>query len=83
MEVFNFTIITVENGIQVIDRTVKTAHSTLTPIELLDYMEMDAQLAFMDRLERKARAEAERRRKLVHNPLYRIACLCGLGVIGR
>ena len=78
MEVFKFKIITVSEGTQVIDRRTTTLCSALTPLDLLEYMEMDAELAYMDRLERKARAEAERRRKLMYNPLYRIALLCGL-----
>ena len=31
---------------------------------MIEYLEMDNRLAYMDRVERKARAEAERRRKI-------------------
>ena len=75
---FGFKIIVCNNGTEIIDRNQTTSYSELTPIEMMEYMEVDAQLYTMDRMERIAREEAERRRKLVRNPLYRIAVLCGL-----
>jgi len=75
---FEFRIITCENGNQVIDRNVKTPYEALTPVQMLDYLDMDAQLAFMDRIERKSRVDADRQRKRTRNPLYRLACLCGM-----
>ena len=77
-EMFNFRIIDTADGNQIIDRNLKTPYNTLTPTQMMEYMEMDSQLSFMDRMERKARAKAERRRKLARNPFYRIACVCGL-----
>ena len=75
---FNFRLIETPDGNQVIDTTLKTPCESLTPLQMMEYMEMDSQLSFMDRMERKARAKAERRRKLARNPFYRIACVCGL-----
>ena len=75
---FEFRIIDTADGNQIIDRTVKTSYDTLTPVQMLEYMEMDEKLSFMDRMERKAKAEAERKRRIARNPFYRIACLCGL-----
>ncbi len=75
---FNFRIIDTADGNQIIDRNLKTPYSALTPLQIVEYMEMDNQLSFMDRLERKAKAEAERKRRIARNLLYRIACLCGL-----
>ncbi len=75
---FDFRIIDIENGGQVIDRNLKTPYNALTPLQMVEYMEMDNRLTYMDRMERKARVESERRRKLVWNPLYRLACICGL-----
>lgn len=75
---FDFRIIDTEDGNQIIDRTVKTSYDGLTPVQMLEYMEMDEKLSFMDRMERKAKAEAERKRRIARNPFYRIACLCGL-----
>ena len=75
---FDFRIIDTECGDQVIDRCLKTPYSALTPLQMVEYLEMDNKLAYMDRMERKARAEAERRRKIARNPIYKMACLCGL-----
>lgn len=75
---FDFRIIDTECGDQVIDRSHSTPYSALTPFQMVEYLEMDNRLAYMDRMERKARAEAERRRKIDRNPLYKVACLCGL-----
>lgn len=75
---FEFRIIDTADGNQIIDRNLKTPYNALTPLQMVEYMEVDSQLAFMDRVERKAREEADRKRKLVRNPIYKMACLCGL-----
>lgn len=75
---FDFRIIDTGCGNQIIDRCLKTPYSALTPLQMVEYLEMDNRLAYMDRMKRKAKAEAERRRKIARNPLYKVACLCGL-----
>ena len=75
---FDFRIIDTADGNQIIDRNLKTPYNALTPIQMVEYLEMDNRLAYMDRMERKARTEAEVKRKLVRNPIYKMACLCGL-----
>ena len=75
---FEFRIIDTPDGNQIIDRNLKTPYNALTPLQMVEYLEMDNSLDYMDRLERKARAEAERRRKIARNPIYKMACLCGL-----
>lgn len=75
---FNFRIIDTPDGNQIIDRNLKTPYKALTTLQMVKYLEMDNRLAYMDRVERKARAEAERRRKIARNPIYKMACLCGL-----
>lgn len=75
---FNFRIIDTPDGNQIIDRNLKTPYKALTPLQMVEYLEMDNRLAYMDRMERKARAEAERKRKIARNPIYKMACLCGL-----
>jgi len=75
---FDFRIIDTADGIQIVDRRLKTPYEALTPIQMLDYLDMDTQLAFMDRMERKQRADSQRQRKHVRNPLYKLACLCGI-----
>lgn len=75
---FDFRIIDTPDGNQIIDRNLKTPYKALTTLQMVEYLEMDNRLAYMDRVERKARAEAERRRKIARNPIYKMACLCGL-----
>lgn len=75
---FNFRITNTPDGNQIIDRNLKTPYNALTPLQMVEYMEVDNQLAIMDRLERKARQKAEHMRKVARNPFYRIACMCGL-----
>ena len=75
---FNFRIITTADGSQIIDRNLKTPYDALTPTQMMEYMEMDNSLAFMDRMERKAREKAEHMRKVAKNPFYRLACMVGL-----
>ena len=75
---FNFRIIETADGNQIIDTRVTTPYSILTPVQMVEYMEIDAQISLMARMERKAKAEAEQKWKLLRNPFYRIACMCGL-----
>lgn len=75
---FDFRIIDTTDGNQIIDRNLKTPYNALTAVQMVEYLEMDNRLAYMDRMKRKAREEAERKRKLVRNPIYKMACLCGL-----
>lgn len=75
---FEFRIITCADGTEIIDRSLKTPYKALTPLQMVEYLEIDNRLAYMDRMEREARAEAERKRKLARNPIYKLACLCGL-----
>lgn len=75
---FDFRIIDTPDGNQIIDRNLKTPYNALTPLQMAEYIETDIQLAIMDRLERKRKAESERKRKLARNPFVRFACFCGL-----
>ena len=52
---FDFRIINTADGNQIIDRQLKTPYSSLTPVQMLEYAEMEDRLAYMDRLEKKAR----------------------------
>lgn len=71
---FDFRIIDTECGNQIIDRNLKTPYKALTPLQMVEYLEMDNRLAYMDRIKRKERAEAESRRKMARNPLLRLVC---------
>ena len=75
---FDFRIIDTPDGNQVIDRNLKTPSEALTPLQMVEYLEMDNQLFYMERMERKTKAEVERKRKIARNPMYKMACLCGL-----
>lgn len=75
---FNFRIISCPDGTQVIDHSLKTPYSALTPVQMEEYMEIDNQIAFMERLKRKEQRESEHKRKLKWNPLYKAACMFGL-----
>lgn len=75
---FDFRIINTADGNQIIDKQLKTPYSSLTPVQMLEYAEMEDRLAYMDRLEKKARQKAEHIRKLAKNPLYKMACIVGL-----
>ena len=72
---FDFRIIEAADGNQIIDRRLKTPHNSLTPLQMLEYMEIDSTLALMDKMERKANRH---KRKIIHSLLYRIAGLCRL-----
>lgn len=75
---FEFGIIETPDGNQIIDRNLKTPYNALTPLQMVEYAEMDNQLAFMDKVERKTKEEADRRRKIARNPFYKLACVVGL-----
>lgn len=72
---FNFRIIDTADGNQIIDRNLKTPYSSLTPLQMVEYTEMDNRLLIMDRMERKERQKAEHMRKIAKNPFYRMACM--------
>ena len=75
---FNFRLINTPDGNQIIDTTLKTPYDTLTPTEMIEYIEMDKNMAFMDQMEKKRRKEEERQRKLARNPFWKLACACGI-----
>lgn len=78
MGCFDFRIIETEAGDQIIDRTFRTPYNALTALQMEEYMEVDAKLYFMDRMESKTREEVDAKRKIARNPVYKMACLCGL-----
>ena len=75
---FNFRIINTADGNQIVDRNLRTPYEALTPVQMVDYTEMDNRMTFMDRMERKAREKAEYMRRVARNPFYRLACMVGL-----
>ena len=75
---FNFRLINTPDGNQIIDTTLKTPYDSITPIEMLEYMEVDARLEYMRRMERKQKREAERNQKFTYRFMHKVACMCGL-----
>ena len=61
---FNFRIIYMSDGNQVIDPSFKTPFNSLTPSQLEDYIEMDKQIAYMERMKEKERRKMEHKRKI-------------------
>ena len=57
---FNFRIINTPDGNQVIDRSLKTPYSALTPVQMVEYTEMDNSLAFIDRQKQKRQKQAQK-----------------------
>lgn len=72
---FDFRIINLSDGNQIINRNLKTPYEALTPLQFLEYTDIEIQLYIADRLKKK---EEKRQRKLARNPLWRLACLCEL-----
>ena len=75
---FNFRLINTPDGNQIIDTTLTTPYSSLTPLEMMEYMEVDARLEYMKRMERKQQREAEHKRKLTYRFMHKVACMCGI-----
>lgn len=75
---FNFRIINTADGNQIVDKNLRTPYEALTPVQMVEYTEMDNRMTFMDRMERKAREKAEYMRRVARNPFYRLACMVGL-----
>ena len=75
---FNFRLINTPDGNQIIDTTLKTPYDSITAVEMLEYMEVDARLEYMKRMERKQQREAERQRKLSYKLFHKVACICGI-----
>ena len=62
---FNFRLINTKDGNQIIDTSLKTPYESITPID-------------MQRQERKRQKEAVHTRRFAHNPLWKLACICGM-----
>ena len=75
---FNFRLINTPDGNQIIDTTLKTPYDSITPIEMIEYIEVDASISYMERLERKQKREAERKRKFTYKLFNKVACMCGI-----
>ena len=75
---FDFRIIICDDGTEIIDRNLVTEYAELTPVQMVEYVEVDVQLAIMDSMRRTEQRRKERQQKISPNPLYKLACLCRL-----
>ena len=75
---FNFRLINTPDGNQIIDTTLKTPYDSITAVEMVEYMEVDARLDHMKRIERKQQREAERKRKFTYKLFRKVAYMCGI-----
>ena len=57
MEQFNFRIIKTANGAEVIDSTLSTPYSSLTPMQMLDYINVENSLYFAEKRKRRIKKE--------------------------
>lgn len=72
---FEFRIINLANGNQIIDPSLKTPYNSLTPLQMVEYTEMDVQLDLMDRLEREKRRKEEKcKQNFIKNLACKVAC---------
>lgn len=75
---FDFRIIETADGNQVIDLTLKTPYSSLTPIQMVEYTEVDNRLEYMKRIKLKQKREAEQKRKFTYRFINKIYCICNI-----
>lgn len=74
---FDFRIILLADGNQIIDRNLKTPFKALTPLQMLEYIEMDMQLEIAD-IQKKKDLKKRKNQKLENNIIYKIACFFGI-----
>ena len=75
---FNFRIIYYADGTDVIDTTLKTPYSSLTPAQMEDYIETDKRLAYMEQMKKKECKKMEHKQKVERNPIWRFFNFCGI-----
>ena len=74
----NFRIIETKDGKKVIRRDLKTPYSALTPLQYIEYTNMEVLLYIDYRHKKVCQKEAVDLCKLARNPFFRFACFCGL-----
>lgn len=52
MEAFNFRIIKIANGAEIIDSTLSTPYNSLTPLQMMDYINVENSFYFSERQKR-------------------------------
>lgn len=72
---YDFRIITCADGSEIIDHSLKTPYSALTPTQMTEYQEMAIQIAISERMKRKTQKEEERRLKRKRNLFYKLTSI--------
>ena len=72
---FEFRIITVDSGIQIIDESLSTPINSLTSNQIIEYEEVSNQLYYMKRLKRKKQIIEEQNKKHWSRKLVDAFCL--------
>lgn len=72
---FDFRIIKQEDGTEIFDRSLSTPYDSITPLQMMEYIEADTQIAFMDSIKRREQTEQERRKSTL---FYKTVALLGL-----
>lgn len=75
---FEFRLINLPDGNQIIDNTLKTPYNSLTALQMEEYIEVDNQLSLIERMKRKERKQAERKQKPTYRFFHKLACACGI-----
>lgn len=71
---FDFRLTNTPDGNQVINNSLKTPINSITPLQMLEYLEVEKQLNYFTDLEQKERKQRKTRKGF----LYKIACVCGI-----
>ena len=75
---FNFRLINLPNGNQLIDEGLKTPYNSLTPVEMVEYKEVEDALYYEEIQKRKHKREAEHKRKFTYRFIHKVAGMCGI-----
>ena len=75
---FEFRLINLPDGNQLINEELKTPYSSLTPLEMLEYKEVENELYQAERQKLKEEREAERKQKFTYKLMHKVACMCGI-----
>lgn len=72
---FDFRIIKQEDGTEIFDMSLSTPYDSLTLFQMLEYIEADNQIAFMESIKRREQVEQKRHKRTL---LHKVVALCNL-----
>lgn len=71
---FNFRLINLANGNQIIDKSLKTPYASLTPLQMIEYIEIDNKMAYIESIERKKIREIKNNQNFIFRLIHKIVC---------